>query len=53
MTMHKALHQWDNIDGLYLSRKRGGSGLTSISIRGLEDNIKKRKETLITLSPPS
>ncbi len=46
--MHKALHPSDNADKLYVSRKEGGKGFTSIeyivdaSIRRLKDNIKKR-----------
>ena len=48
--MHKALHQSDDIDRLYVLRK----GLTSIedsikaSIWELEEYIKKSKERLIT-----
>ena len=30
MTMHKALHPRDDVDRLYLSRKKGGKGLVSI-----------------------
>ena len=30
MTMHKALHPRDDVDRLYVSRKDGGRGLTSI-----------------------
>ena len=30
MTMKKALHPWDNVDRLYVSRKKRGSGLASI-----------------------
>ena len=29
MTMHEALHPRDDVDRLYVSRKEGGSGLTS------------------------
>ena len=29
MTMHKALHPRDDIDRLYVSRKKGGKGLAS------------------------
>ena len=53
MTMHKALHPRDDVDRLYVSRKEGGRGLTSIedsvdaSIR-LEDYIEKRGGRLIT-----
>ena len=28
--MHKALHTSDNVDRLYVSRKEGGKGVTSI-----------------------
>ena len=48
MTMHKALHPTEDIDRLYVPRKKGQRGLTSIedsvntSIRLLEDYIKKR-----------
>ena len=51
--MHKALHPWDDIDRLYVSRKEGRR-LASIedsvdtSKRRLEDDIKKSKEKLIT-----
>ena len=54
MTIHKALHSRDDIDRLYVSRKEGARGLTSIevnldaSIRGLEDHIKMNKEGQIT-----
>ena len=30
MTMHKALHPRDDVDRLYVSRKKGGRGLASI-----------------------
>ena len=49
MTKHKDLHLRDDIDRLYMSRKKGGGGLTSIedkvdaSIQRLEDYIKKEK----------
>ena len=49
ITMHKALHQRDDIDRLYVSRKEGGRGLASIedsvdaSIQWLEDYIGKHK----------
>ena len=52
MTMHKALYSRDDIDRLYVSRKKGGRGIISIensidvSIR-LEDYIEK-PEGLIT-----
>ena len=45
--MHKALHQRDEEDSLYESRKNGGRGLSTIevrvhaSIQRLEDNIKR------------
>ena len=54
VTMHKALHPRDDIDRLYVSRKKGGRGLTSIedsvdeSIQRLEDCIQKRRGRLIT-----
>ena len=34
MTMYKALHPKDDVDRLYVPRKEGGRGITSI-----EDNI--------------
>ena len=34
MTMHKVLHPRDDVDRLYVTRKEGGRGLTSI-----EDSI--------------
>ena len=49
MTMHKALHPRDDVDRLYVSRKEGGRGLTSIedsvdaSIQRLEDYIEKHE----------
>ena len=54
MTMHKALHPWDDVDRLYVSRKEGGRGLASIedsvdaSIQRLEDYIQKHEGRLIT-----
>ena len=48
--MHKALHPWDDVDRLYVSRKQGGRGLPSIensvdaSIQRLEDYIENTKE---------
>ena len=54
ITMHKVLHPRDDVDRLYVSRKEGGRGLTSIedyvdaSIQRLEDFIEKRGEGLIT-----
>ena len=53
MTMHKALHLRDDVDRLYVSRKEGGRGFSSIedsvdaSIR-LGDYIKKHERGLIT-----
>ena len=49
MTMHQALHPRDDVDILYVSRKEGGRGLTSIedsidtSIQRLEDYIEKHE----------
>ena len=54
MIMHKALHRRHNVDRLYVSRRDGGRGLTSIedsvdtSIQRLEDYIQKRRGKLIT-----
>ena len=54
MTMHEVLHPRNDIDRLYLSRKEGGRGQTSIedciyaSTQGLKDYAKKSKEILIT-----
>ena len=54
MTMHKALRPRDDVDKLYVSRKEGGRGLTSIedsvvaSIQRLEDYIEKHEGGLIT-----
>ena len=48
--MEKALHSRNDIDRLYMSRKEVGRGLAYIeysvdlSIRGLEDDIKKNKK---------
>ena len=53
--MHKALHHRDDVDRLYVSRKDGGRGLTSIkdsvdaSIQRLEDYIEKYEQGLITV----
>ena len=53
MTMHKALHPWDDVDRLYVSRRERGWGLASIedsvdaSIQRLEDYIQKRRGRLI------
>ena len=46
MTMHKILHQRDDIDRFYVSRKEGGSGLTSVedstdTTRRLHKKVKK------------
>ena len=55
MTMHKGLYPRDDVDGLYVSRKEGGRGLTSIedsidvSIQRLEDYIQKHDGGLITV----
>ena len=52
--MHKALHPRNDVDSLYVSRKDGGRGLTSIednvdaSIQSLEDYIEKHEGRLIT-----
>ena len=54
MTMHKALHPRDDVDRLYVSRKEGGRGLSSVedtadaSIQRLEDYIEKHERGLIT-----
>ena len=54
MTTNKALHPTDDVDRLYVSRKEGGRGLTSIkdtvdaSIQQLEDYIEKHERGLIT-----
>ena len=54
MTMHKALHPRDDVDGLYVARKGGGRGLASIedsidtSIQRLKDYIEKHERGLIT-----
>ena len=52
--MHKALHPRDDVEILYVSRKEGGRGLTSIedsvdaSIQRFEDYRQKHKGGLIT-----
>ena len=52
--MHKALHLRDGVDRLYVSRKEGGRGLSSVeetvdaSIQQLEDYIEKPERGLIT-----
>ena len=54
MTLHKALHPSDDVERLYVSRKEGGRGLSSIedrvdaSIQRLEDYIEKQERGLIT-----
>ena len=54
MTIHKAVHSRDVVDRLYVSRKEGERGLTSIedsvdaSIQRLEDYIGKHEQGLIT-----
>ena len=54
MIMHKALHPRDDVDRLYVPRKEGERGLTSIedsddaSIQRLENYIQKRVGRLIT-----
>ena len=55
MTMHKALHPKDDIDGVYMSNKEG-RGLTSIEnsidalILQFEYFIKKSKERISTVT---
>ena len=54
MTMHKASQPRDDVDRLYVSRKKEGRGLASIedgvdaSIQRLEDYIEKHEAGLIT-----
>ena len=54
ITMPKALHPRDDVDRIYVSRKKGGRGLASIedtvdaSIQRLEDYIEKHERGLIT-----
>ena len=54
MTMHKALHPRSDIYRLYVPRKEGGRGLSSIedsvdtSTQRLEDYIEKHERGLIT-----
>ena len=56
MTIQTALHPGDDVDRLYVSRKGGRRGLTSIqdsvdaSIQRLDNYIKKREGRLITAS---
>ena len=53
MTMHKVLHPRDDVEWLYVSRKEGGRGLSSIedsvdtSIQWLEDYMETREGGLI------
>ena len=53
--MNKALHPYDDVDILYISRREGGRGLVSIadsidaSIQRLEDYIEKLGGRLITV----
>ena len=50
MTMHKAIHPSDDVDRLYVSRKKRGGGLASTeysfdaSIQWPEDYIEKQEE---------
>ena len=52
--MHKALYHRDDVDRLYLSRKEGGRGLTSIedcidaSIQRLKNYMEEHGRKLIT-----
>ena len=52
--MNKALHPRDDVDSIYVPRKEGGRGLSSIEesvdtfIQRLEDDIEKYKRGLIT-----
>ena len=54
MTIHKALHPRDDVDRLYVSRKEGGRGLTSIedsvdaSIQRFKDYLGKHDGGLFT-----
>ena len=55
MTMHKAIHPRDDVDGHYASRKegRGHAGFedrVDVSVWRLEDYIKKSQERLITVT---
>ena len=55
-TIHKALHPRDDIDRLYVLRKEGGRGLSSIedntdtSVQRYEDYIEKSAGRLITVT---
>ena len=49
--MHETLYFWDDVDGIYMSRKEGGRGLTKsidASIQKVEDYTETRGERLIT-----
>ena len=54
INMHKTLQPRDDVDRLYVSRKEGGRGLTSIedsvdaSIQRFEDYIEKHERGLIS-----
>ena len=54
MTMHQALHPRDDVDRLYVPRKKGGRRLACIEdsvdtyIQRLEDYIEKHERGLIT-----
>ena len=50
MTVYQVLYPRDDVDRLYVSRKEGGRGLTSIdvSIQQLKDYIEKNEGRLIT-----
>ena len=53
MTMHKALHPWEDVNRLYVSRKEGGRGFATesigASIQQLEDDIEKHEREQITV----
>ena len=46
--MYNALHPWDDVDRLYVSRKEGGRGLATIEDSVDEDYIQKHDVGLIT-----
>ena len=54
MTIHKALHPWDDVERLYISRKEGGRRFASIdysvaaSIQRLENYLEKHVGGLTT-----
>ena len=56
MTMHEALHPTDDVDTLYVLRKKIGSGFASIedsvdtTIQRLEDYLEKHKGGVMTAS---